>query len=200
MSQVHKRRVTIDRRRFLGASAAFVFLPRAARAHHSTVIPALREGGHIVYFRHAATQWSGIDRIEWPRERQRLLSAEGERQARVIGTAWEDLDIPIGEVWTSPFARCADHARISFGRAREDMRLIGLLSDDAGRAERIAFLRDLVTKSPEVGTNRVIVAHRSNIAEVAGIALEEGEGAVLTPDSSGGFASRGTFMPDAWTS
>ncbi|KIT15164.1 histidine phosphatase family protein [Jannaschia aquimarina] len=194
--------MTPARRALLGglvAAAALPFVPRAARAHHSTVIPALREGGHVVYFRHAATQWSGIDRIEWPRERQRLLSAEGERQARVIGEAWEELGITAGEVWASPFARCADHARISFGRATEDMRLIGLLSDDEGRRERVAFLRTLVTTRPEPGTNRVIVAHRSNIAEVAGVALEEGEAVVLTPDAAGGFTVRGTFMPDEWT-
>ncbi|KIT18090.1 histidine phosphatase family protein [Jannaschia aquimarina] len=182
----------------LGAAVATTVLPRAAAAHHGTLIPALREGGHVVYFRHAATQWSGIDRIEWPRERQRLLSAEGERQARVIGAAWDERGIVAGEVWASPFARCADHARISFGHATEDMRLIGLLSDDDGRGERVAFLRDLVTAPPAPGTNRVIVSHRSNINAVAGVTLAEGEGVVLTPDGAGGFATRGTFMPDEW--
>ena len=173
-------------------------LPRGAAAHHSTVIPALRDGGHVVYFRHAATMRSGVDRIEWPRERQRLLSVDGEEQARAIGGAWRQLGIPVGEVWASPFARCADHARVSFGRAMEDMRLIGLLSDEDGRDERIAFLRSLIVKPPEANTNRAIVAHRSNIAAVADVTLEEGEAVVLRPDGAGGFTALGTFMPDTW--
>jgi hypothetical protein len=104
----------------------------------------------------------------------------------------------LGEVWASPFARCADHARISFGRAREDMRLIGLLSDDDGRPERMAFLRALLTDPPEAGTNRVIVAHRSNIAAVADVALAEGEAVVVRPDGTGRFDMLGTVRSDGW--
>jgi broad specificity phosphatase PhoE len=149
----------------------------------------------VVYFRHGATTWSGVDRIEWPRERQRLLSDEGVAQAEAIGAAWRDAGVPVGEVLASPFARCADHARLSFGRAQEDMRLIGLLSEDDGRAERVAFLRALVTEPPEAGTNRVIVSHRSNIAAVADVALAEGEGVVLRPDGADRFAVVGRGGP-----
>ena len=194
-----------NRRRLLAALGACAVLPiggcvaaQPAPIDLPPLTAALLDGGHVVYFRHAATQWSGIDRIEWPRERQRLLSDEGERQARVIGAAFGERSVPVGEVWASPFARCADHARISFGRAREDMRLIGLLSDDDGHAERVAFLSALVTDPPKAGTNRVIVSHRSNIAAVADVALEEGEGVVLRPDREGGFAVVGTAMPEDW--
>ena len=197
--------MTLDRRAILMSLAALpAALPLAGCAAATSAptaadgpFPALRDGGHVVYFRHAATQWSGIDRIEWPRERQRLLSEAGVAQAEAIGTAFRDRAIPVGTVWASPFARCADHARISFGRAREDMRLIGLLSDEAGRAERVAFLRRLVTEPPAEG-NRVIVSHRSNIAAVADVDLEEGEGVVLRPDGAGGFAVLGTAMPGDW--
>lgn len=182
----------------LAAAMGASVLSRAAVAHHTTIIPALQGGGHVVYFRHAATQWSGIDRIEWPRERQRLLSDEGVAQAEAIGAAFRSLDIPVGEVWASPFARCADHARISFGRAQEDMRLIGLLSDDEGRAERTAFLRTLISDLPTRGANRVIVAHRSNISAVAGVALEEGDGVALRPNGAGEFAILGIMKPHEW--
>ena len=196
--------MTLDRRRVLVILAAAAAPPLAScvAAEPAAGLPpltaALVGGGHVVYFRHAATRWSGIDRIDWPRERQRLLSEEGERQAEAIGAAWRAAGVPVGAVWTSPFARCADHAQISFGRAREDMRLIGLLSDDDGRAERTAFLHGLVTDPPVSGTNRVIVSHRSNIAAVADVALAEGEGVVLRPDGAGGFAVLGTAMPGEW--
>lgn len=198
--------MTLSRRHLLAGLGMAAAVPLAgcmstqpvSAADLPPLTAALREGGHVVYFRHAATQWSGIDRIEWPRERQRLLSDEGVAQAEAIGAAWRAAGVPVGEVWASPFARCSDHARISFGRVHEDMRLIGLLSDDTGRPERVAFLRGLVTDPPAPGTNRVIVSHRSNIAEVAGVTLAEGEGVVLRPDRVGTFDIVDTRMPDGW--
>ena len=190
--------MTLSRRSFVLGAAAIALTTARGYATPSSLTTSLQPGGHVIYFRHAATQWSGIDRIEWPRSRQRLLSDEGIAQAAAIGSAWRAANVPVGEVWASPFARCADHARISFGQAREDMRLIGLLSDANGQAERREFLRSLVTTLPAPGTNRVIVSHRSNIAEVANVSLAEGEGVVFRPDGAGGFDLLGTAMPNAW--
>ena len=168
-----------------------------AAAQAGDPIAALREGGHVVYFRHAATTRSGVDRIEWPRERQRLLSEEGIAQSRAIGAAFRARRIPVGQVLASPFARCRDMAEIAFRRVEERRELLGLLSDEAGRTERVAYLRGLLTTPPAPGTNRVIVSHRSNIAEVAGVALEEGEAVVVRPNGEG-FEVLGTMAPDEW--
>jgi phosphohistidine phosphatase SixA len=163
----------------------------------SEIIAALKDGGHVVYFRHAATTRSGIDRIEWPRERQRLLSEEGIQQSREIGEAFRRHTIPVGEVLASPFARCRDMAEIAFGRVEERMELLGLLSDDAGRSVRVAYLRDRMTTPPAPGTNRVIVSHRSNIAAVAGVSLEEGEAVIVRPTADG-FDVLATMTPEEW--
>lgn len=184
---------------FVFLLTASVLLPSSARAQSPReIIDALRSGGHVVYFRHGATTWSGIDRIEWPRERQRLLSEEGIRQSETIGAAFERHAIPVGEVLASPFARCRDMAEIMFGRVDERMELIGLLSDSEGREARIAFMRRLVTEPPAEGTNRVIVAHRSNVGAVTDVSLQEGEAVVLRPDGEGGFAVLATLMPGEW--
>ncbi|AVL51269.1 histidine phosphatase family protein (plasmid) [Roseobacter denitrificans] len=187
----------ISRRSALaGSLSALLFgVPKAARAE---VLGRLRAGGHVIYFRHAATTWSGVDRVEWPRARQRLLSEEGIRQSEIIGAAFRDLQIPVGEVLASPFARCRDMAEIAFGRVEERMALIGLLSDEAGRDERAAFLRSLLADRPTDGTNRVVVAHRSNIERVAGARLAEGEAVILNPDGQGAFDVGQTLMPDEW--
>lgn len=189
------------RRAILAAIAGLSLVPSlvgsAVAQTSDEIVAALRGGGHVVYFRHGATTWSGIDRIEWPRERQRLLSEEGIEQSERIGAAFREKDIPVGEVLASPFARCRDMAEIAFGRVDERMELIGLLSDDEGRSSRVAFLRGVMSDPPMDGTNRIVIAHRSNIAEVAGVSLEEGEAVVVRPTGDG-FEALGTLMPQDW--
>ncbi|MFD0860495.1 histidine phosphatase family protein [Roseovarius aquimarinus] len=189
-------RPELPRRRFLALGAAALLLPSAALARPA-LREALRRGGHVIYFRHGATTWSGIDHIDWPRERQRLLSDLGIAQSERIGAAFRAANFPVGEVLASPFARCRDMAEIAFGRVEERRELLGLLSDDAGRAGRIAYLRDLLTTPPAEGTNRVIVAHRSNIEEVAGARLAEGE-ALVTRPAPQGFETLAQWMPEDW--
>ena len=170
----------------------------ASNATPDEIFDALRGGGHVVYFRHAATTWSGVDRIEWPRERQRLLSEAGIQDSRDIGEATKRLGLPIGEVIASPFARCRDMAEIAFGRVDERFELLGLLSDAKGRAERVAYLRDRMSTPTAGNGNRIIVSHRSNIAEVAGVSLGEGDAVVVKPSGGGEFQILGTLRPDDW--
>ncbi|MEL6641222.1 MAG: histidine phosphatase family protein [Pseudomonadota bacterium] len=185
-----------SRRDFLKISLAGLLLPGKALAQ-TELRNDLRKGGHVVYFRHAATTWSGIDQIDWPRERQRLLSNLGIQQSEQIGAAFRSAGIPVGEVLASPFARCRDMAEIAFGRVEERMELIGLLSDSAGRPARLRYLRDKLISPPAAGTNRIIVSHRSNIAEVAGVSLAEGE-AVITRPAAQDFETRAQWMPEDW--
>lgn len=184
--------------RYTAASALMLLASRPAVAQDLGFLSDLTEGGFVICFRHGATTWSGIDRLEWPRERQRLLSDEGIRQSRVIGEAFEARGIPVGEVLASPFARCRDMAEIAFGRVEERMELVGLLSDEEGRQGRIDYLMRKVTEVPRAGTNRIVVSHTSNILAVANTRLEEGDAVVLQPDSVGGFDLVGTVRPDDW--
>lgn len=167
------------------------------RAMPAVLLEELQAGGLVIYFRHAATTWSGIDSIDWPRERQRLLSDEGIEQSRQIGAAFRQSGIPVGEVIASPFARCRDMAEIAFGRVEERIELLGLLSDASGREGRVAYLRDRMVTPPAPGRNSIIVSHRSNIADVAGVSLAEGEGVVVRPDGDG-FEILAQLMPADW--
>lgn len=185
-----------SRRVFLKMSMAGLFVPGGAFAQID-LRNDLRRGGHVIYFRHGATTWSGIDQIDWPRERQRLLSELGIQQSEQIGAAFRGEGIPVGEVLASPFARCRDMAEIAFGRVEERMELIGLLSDSAGRPARVRYLREKLVTRPAAGANRIIVSHRSNIAEVAGVSLAEGE-AVITRPAAQDFETRVQWMPEDW--
>ena len=194
-----------SRRWFLGtiavgtlASLALVASSHVISAQQRGVFPDLENGGYVIYFRHGATTWMGVDRLEWPREQQRLLSDEGIRQSKQIGRAFKERRIPVGEVLASPFARCRDMAEIAFGRVEERMELVGLLSDQDGRNDRIAYLTQKVTEAPKQGFNRIIISHTSNIAAVADVRLVEGEAVILEPDNSGGFKIVGTANPDNW--
>ncbi|MEM6388077.1 MAG: histidine phosphatase family protein [Pseudomonadota bacterium] len=186
----------VSRRTFLKVGLSALAAPAFAQ---TGLRDDLRQGGHVIYFRHGVTTWSGIDSIEWPRERQRLLSDLGIRQSEQIGAAFRSEGFPVGEVLASPFARCRDMAEIAFGRVEERMELLGLLSDSDGRAGRIAYLRDRMTTPPIDGTNRIIVSHRSNISEVAGASLAEGE-AVITRPNGAGFEILAQWMPSDWAS
>jgi len=188
------------RRQFLCAvlSAPVVFgaALKPAEASPSDVRAALADGRAVVYFRHGATTWSGVDRLEWPRAQQRLLSDLGIAQSELIGAAFRAQGLPVGEVLASPFARCRDMAEIAFGRVEERMELVGLLSDRDGHAERISYLRRKLSE-PTRGGNRIIVSHRSNIAEVAGVTLAEGDAVVVEP-SQGSWTILAELRPDDW--
>ncbi|MDJ0821234.1 MAG: histidine phosphatase family protein [Paracoccaceae bacterium] len=171
-------------------------MPRAAQASIDEARTLLSQGRAVVYFRHGATTWSGIDSIDWPRERQRLLSDLGIAQSERIGAAFRAQNLLVGEVIASPFARCRDMAEIAFGRVDERMELLGLLSDRQGRADRVAYLRSKLSE-PTTGGNRIIVAHRSNIAEVAGVSLGEGDAVVLRPNGEG-WDTLAELSPNDW--
>jgi len=105
----------ISRRRLLTTMlAASAGLPSATIGAPSGPVPGLEQGGYVIYFRHGATTWYGVDRLDRSNERQRLLSEEGVRQSEITGAAFRARRIPVGDVLASPFARCADMARIAY--------------------------------------------------------------------------------------
>ncbi len=89
-------------------------------------------------------------------------------------------------------------AEIAFGRVEERFELLGLLSDDEGRAERIAYLRERMSAPTGEAGNRIIVSHTSNIREVAGVSLGEGDAVVVKPLGGGNFRILGTLRPADW--
>jgi phosphohistidine phosphatase SixA len=147
---------------------------------------ALRRGGYVLYFRHAATDMSKNDAgmtsfDDCPT--QRNLVNRGRDDARVIGAAIRALGIPIGKVRASPFCRTVETAE-SAGRAEErGVRGGPVRADDPAR---YAALRKLLADRPAPGTNDVIVSHGNPFYAVAGAPyLAEGEAAVVQPTGDG---------------
>jgi hypothetical protein len=128
------------------------------------IVGMLREGGYNIYFRHEMTQSgedqkSGFDSEEPPEwyysncSLQRNLSLEGWRRAERVGEAFDELEVPVGEVLSSPYCRCENHAELAFDEytATHDLN-----RDKGDFGDRVV---DLLTQTPERGTNTAMVAH-----------------------------------------
>ena len=197
----------ITRRRFLqtlaglGLNTHFALFAQTAGQPSSAAqqLDALRAGGLVLYFRHPPTTRSGVDQIDWPRERQRLLSAEGQALARTVGVVFKRHQLQVGEVLASPFARCRDMAEIAFGRVEERRELLGLLSQGSGREQRIAYSLELLRRPVQGNKLRVIVGHSSNIRASAGVDLSEGSAVIVRPGRGpAGFEVLGILEPAEW--
>ena len=184
--------------RFLFALAIFAAfaawaqpLPTApADLKGPTLIAALRHGGYILYFRHAATDFGQNDERMTGYEdcaTQRNLTDRGRADARAIGAALRALTIPVGDVLASPFCRTMETAQLIFGRATASPAVRGGPAQPESPA-RYGPLRELLSTPVPSGTNLAIVSHGNPYrAVVGGAYLTEGEAAVIEPRGKDGF-------------
>jgi phosphohistidine phosphatase SixA len=164
----------------------------------AALIEALRRGGHVIYFRHARTDFSQRDSSLADCGTQRNLSDEGREQARAIGAAIRSLGIPIGRVLASPYCRTRETAELAFGRVEITRDLLGRgLSEEQSRISS-SLLRPLLGAAPEPGTNTVLVSHGFNLRATDGIVIAEGEAAIYRPGDGGTFARIGRLTSDQW--
>lgn len=166
-------------------------------------VQTLSQGGYVIYFRHAATNHETVDTDRQNLENcatQRNLSDLGRAQAEAIGAAFDLLDIPVGDVLSSPYCRCMDTARLAFGRVTASQDLLFALDTGAERTAELAeALRNMLSEQPAPGTNTVIAGHTVNMMEAAGFwPKPEGAALILKPDGAGDFDLIGTVMPDEW--
>ncbi len=170
----------------------------------------LRQGGLVLFFRHADTAGMPCDRgfRLGDRAGQRNLSAQGRAQARRIGERLIELGITVQRpVLAGPVFRARDTAEEAFGAADVEV-TDALLADDyaGGRLEWVlAAHRRLFATPPRPGAgNAVLVGHRTPAIMIlgqglAGRAFPEGAALVLRPEGQG-FAVLGVLdlVPMAW--
>jgi len=159
-----------------------------------SVINMLKNGGYILYFRHELTQGNKdqykTDNVARPEDvaewsytdcsLQRNLSLEGRRRAERVGNAIENINIPIGDVYSSPFCRCDMHTEIAFGE-HETTHDLNSTRENIG--ERV---REMLSKPPSDGVNRAYVAHKLSSMDISveltgGEELNEGECVIIDP-------------------
>jgi len=194
----------------LGASALLAWAEPgepdpAARLSGAHLVRALRQGGLVIYFRHADTgaPYAELEPVDFERcETQRNLNDHGREQARAIGEQFRRLGIPATNILTSEFCRCWQTAELAFGRYRKVHALTGVPRDPASadrRAQASAGLRELLGSRPTDGANRVLVSHGYNLFDLEHFLLGvQGEAAIYSPDGKGGYRLVARLAPDAW--
>lgn len=155
----------------------------------------LRQGGYVVYLRHA-------QRYKGPRDRlypdsppaafadcthQRNLTPYGVQQAALLGEQLRRAGVRIGLVLAHPECRTRDTAILAFGRAQIDK---GLFYPD--------FVRRQLGAAPLPGTNTVLVGGENVLRQIIGFQIDPAEMAVFRPDGRGGSALVGLLHLEDW--
>lgn len=165
------------------------------------LLARLRDGGFTIVIRHAATDRSRPDAATVDLDdcaTQRNLSAQGRADAKAIGAAVGRLDIPIGEVWASPYCRSKDTAELAFGRFEVVAGLERLYPERDERADE-RLNRRIVDRAPSTGEPNLIISGHGVYPSVLSpaVAIGEGEAAVYTR-AGDGFGLVDRIEPDEW--
>jgi phosphohistidine phosphatase SixA len=166
-----------------------------------SLVEKLRQGGYVLYMRHASTDFSQNDansRSFEDCENQRNLTDKGRADARAVGEHIKRLGVPIGAVLASPFCRTMETARLAFGKATPMHEVRGgpLASDDPKRYEG---LRKILSSPVPKGQNLVVSSHGNPFRAVAGPPyLAEGEIAVVQPQGNDRFSVVARIRPEDW--
>jgi phosphohistidine phosphatase SixA len=163
--------------------------PQFSDAASQSLIQSLRQGGYVLLVRHMSTDPTAAD-IDTQHlancALQRQLTKTGRNDAVAMGDAWRRLRIPVGRAIASNYCRALDTARLAgLNDTEASVDVTEPQNVPAMEAQRRAFaLRKLLATPPAIGTNTVIITHRTNILDAFGkdfFDIAEGEAAVFQP-------------------
>ena len=170
-------------------------------------VAGLRQGGHVIVFRHGATHNDQADTDPLNHDnvaKQRLLSDRGREVARQMGDAFRTLGIPLGQVYTSKFNRAIETGKLVSGAdvvATPDVTEGGLVVSPNENNRRTQTLRALVATPPDPGTNTLIVTHKPNILDAFGkdwFEIREGEASIFKPEAGGTYTLVARVQISQW--
>ena len=171
----------------------------------SSIIKSLQEGGYVIYFRHASTEKDYADQVLAQMgncSTQRSLSEAGWNEAKAIGAAFTQFQIPVEKVYSRQYCRAWQTADLAFGTYEKSAKLNFLPTEeftDAQMQKMKENVRPFLTKIPEPGKNLVIVGHDDVFESATGIYPEpQGVGYILKP-SGDTFEIVDHVLPNAWS-
>ena len=169
------------------------------------LLATLKAGGNVIFIRHAASEKDFADQVSAVMgdcSTQRTLSEAGWQQARAIGQAFDQLQIPVGEVYSSEYCRAWQTADLAFGHYQKTPDLNFEPAEDYSD-EQIAAMRARMTPrlaaQPSDGVNTVLVGHDDPFEAATGIYPEPmGVAFVVRPDGAGGFTIMADVAAEEW--
>jgi broad specificity phosphatase PhoE len=170
-------------------------------------VGALRQGGHVIVFRHGATHADQADTDPLHLEnvaQQRQLNDQGRELARAIGAAMRSLKIPVAAVHTSAFQRAKETGELlGYGEVKPSLDFTegGLVVTPLENTRRAQALRKFAATMPPADSNVVLITHKPNILDAFGkdwFDVREGEASIFRPDGAGGFKLVARLQVDEW--
>ncbi len=155
----------------------------------------MRSGSVVAVMRHGITDRSQVDTGDLSdRAGQRNLSEAGRQQSLRTGRALQKMNMPIGEVLTSPVFRARETAELAFGnaaRVEPNLTADDYTPDPALLRQRVAWLRRRTGNPLFPGVTDILVGHIVPLSMVLGRSLAqeefpEGSFAVFTPGAAAG--------------
>jgi broad specificity phosphatase PhoE len=193
---------------FLPVFVSGAEVPEKPLLQGERLVEALRQGGYILYFRHAPTDWTQNDRVaaagDWrscdPAE-MRQLSSEGRELAERIGAAMRKLSIPVGRVFSSEYCRARQTAQaFAFGEVTPSLEIMNMRAAEfsGGRVAVAERARRALSTSPESGTNTVWVAHGNVLRAATGVYTGEAGSVIFSPRGDGTVKLVGRLSSEDW--
>ena len=151
---------------------------------NENIIKNLKEGGNIIFIRHAIAPGSGdpenFDLNDC--NTQRNLSNDGIKQSEKLGLFFSKNQIPIDVVLSSEWCRCKDTAKYAFENYKTFSALNSFFSHKLQKNKR-AQMKDLreYLKSWRSNKNLILVTHYVTILEIINKSSSSGE--ILITDS-----------------
>lgn len=172
------------------------------------ILGRLRAGGYVLYMRHGTTDNSRADAVTGLRlddcSTQRVLNEEGRRLAVTLGNTLRQARIPVAEIFHSPLCRTTETVKLAFPdfkgpvHADPDLMYTANLTSEQKKPV-LQATRRLVSTPPAPGSNRLIVAHAPNMADLMGYFVKpEGTVVVLRPLGADGFEYLASIPPGLW--
>ena len=169
------------------------------------LIKKMKQGGFILYFRHASTERDYADQVKADvndGSTQRVLSEKGWHEAVNIGRAIRFYGIPIEKVISSDYFRAWQTAWLAFGEYEKnsDFNFLPFADFNTEQMKKMeARILPYLSKKPEKQKNIVIVAHDDPFEAATGIYPEpQGVCFVLDPKGNGKFEILGQVAPAEW--
>jgi phosphohistidine phosphatase SixA len=183
-----------------------VVVARAGQARSAEeLIGLIRQGGYVLVMRHASSPREAPTREQANPDnlkQERQLDESGRRGAAAMGEALRRLQIPIGDVLTSPAYRAMETvrlARLDRPQAVSELGDGGQSMQDVSEAQG-SWLRSRVNEVPG-SRNTILVTHQPNLSRAFpdwGSSVADGEIVVLRPDGRGGVAVIGRIPIEEW--